>query len=444
MGVEQTPSPGPFASGSRGVDPAEAIDLAAGHLLTGVRWDARLDEALGRLGRAARADRVVVVETNATSSTPGRGLRTWPTSSNVSLREDDVRALDAIVRSRIGSARGSRPVLLERSGAPSAEARVLRRAGIHALLAFPLAGTTAWRGYVRLDRCSPAGGWEDREIPRLAEASRHVGWAVDRWRSEADLQTSIEGYRGLVERSPAITYIHTDGEPKRILFMSPQIEDILGYPAEAWLRDEGFAWRLLHPEDRRRIERIDALGAPPVLEYRMFARDGRQVWWCDATATMKEESGETLHVGVLVDVTTLREVEYALRDDPTAPRSEPSPSVGSALLDPIERPRLRLARSARQYLRDHLGERIDRPSLARALAVSPDYLGRVFKAELGTSPHQFLIDLRLEEARRLLLMTDLSVTQIAWRLGFATVSHFVTTFRKRTGMTPLRFRRRAR
>jgi PAS domain S-box-containing protein len=442
MGNAQTPPPGSSGRGSRGADAAEAIDLAAGHLLTGARWEARLDEALGRLGRVSRADRVALVETPATSSTPGRTLRTWFTTSNVTPREVDERALDAIVRSRIGSTDASRPVLLERAGAPIAEARVLRRARIHAMLAFPLAGVTAWRGYVRIDRCSPAGGWEDHEIPRLFEASRLVGRAVDGWLSEAELQTSIEGYRGLVERSPAITYIHTDGEPKRIPFMSPQIEDVLGYPAEAWLGDEGFAWGLLHPEDRRRIERIDAVGAPPVLEYRMFARDGRQVWWCDATAKMKE-SGGTLHVGVLLDVTTLREAEGALHE-PGALSSERSATVGPALLDPIEPPRRSLARSAKEYLREHLGERIDRPSLARALAVSPDYLGRVFKAELGTSPHQFLIDLRIEEARRLLLTTDLTVTQIAWRLGFANVSHFVTTFRERTGTTPLRFRRRDR
>jgi PAS domain S-box-containing protein len=443
MGVVQTPPPGSSGRGSRGADAAEAIDLAAGHLLTGARWDTRLDEALERLGRVSGADRVALVETPATSSTPGRTLRTWPATTNGTTREDDERALDAIVRSRIGSTGAGRPVLLERLGTPTAEAGVLRRAGINAMLAFPMAGASAWRGYVRVDRCSPAGGWEDREIPRLVEASRQVGRAVDGWLSEAELQASIEGYRDLVERSPAITYIHTDGEPKRMLYMSPQIEDTLGYPAEAWLRDEGFAWRLLHPEDRRRIERIDALGAPPVLEYRMFARDGRQVWWCDATAKMQEESGETLHVGVLLDVTTLREAERAVHD-PAAARSERSATLGPALLDPIEPPRRLLARSAKEYLLEHLGERIDRPALARALAVSPDYLGRVFKAELGTSPHQFLIDLRIEEARRLLLTTELTVTQIAWRLGFANVSHFVTTFGRRTGTTPLRFRRRDR
>jgi AraC family transcriptional regulator len=44
----------------------------------------------------------------------------------------------------------------------------------------------------------------------------------------------------------------------------------------------------------------------------------------------------------------------------------------------------------------------------------------------------------------LLTETDLTVTQIAWRVGFASPSHFVTTFRARTGSTPLEFRRRGR
>jgi AraC family transcriptional regulator len=95
-------------------------------------------------------------------------------------------------------------------------------------------------------------------------------------------------------------------------------------------------------------------------------------------------------------------------------------------------------------MREHLAERIDLPTLSSVLAVSPGHLGRLFKQRTGRTPHQFLIDLRLEAAEGLLADTDLSVTQIAWRVGFASPSHFVTTFRARRGSTPLEFRRRGR
>jgi PAS domain S-box-containing protein len=341
-----------------------------------------------------------------------------------------------------------RPVSIEASAAATADAQLLRREGIRAMLALPLIAGAAWRGYVRIDRCTPTGGWEDKELRDYLEATRLIGWGVEAWLSEVHLRTEMESYRDLVERSPAITYVHTDGEPKRILFMSPRIEEILGYPADAWVREEGFAWTLLHPDDRRRIEVIDALGAPPVLEYHMFARDGREVWWCDASTARWDESGQTLHVGVLVDVTALRVPERVIRDERAAHRSTPLEMVRSTLVDPIPSPWLgphavKLATLATEYLREHVADRVDLPSLARALAVSPAYLGRIFKAELGTSPHQFLIGVRLEAARRLLRGTDLTVTQIAWRVGFASVSHFFTTFHMRTGMTPLQFRRRA-
>jgi PAS domain S-box-containing protein len=283
-------------------------------------------------------------------------------------------------------------------------------------------------------------------VRSLVEPSRLLGWVIDGWLSEVRLREEVKGYRELIETSPAITYAHTKGEPKQILFMSPQIEEILGYPPEAWLRDEGFAWTLLHPDDRRRIEAVDALGAPPVLEYRMFARDGREVWWCDATAPWRDESsGEAAHVGVLLDITTLREPDRAIRE--ADPSSTASATVRSALLRPpapsaIGPHAVRLVAEASRYLREHLGERVDRSTLSRVLAVSPDYLGRLFKAEVGTPPHRFLIDLRIEAARQLLRETDLTITQIASRVGFASPSHFVATFRVKAGVTPTQFRRR--
>jgi len=186
-----------------------------------------------------------------------------------------------------------------------------------------------------------------------------------------------------------------------------------------------------------------------VLEYRMFTRDGRLVWLCDATAPGHDAQGRVIHRGVLLDMTSLREADEAIAEASAKDKSKTDSRIAAAMLDdpepqPVAAHVVRLAEDASRYMREHLAERIDLSSLSGVLAVSPDHLGRVFKRHMGTTPHQFLIDLRLEAAEGLLAETDLTVTQIAWRVGFASPSHFVTTFRARTGTTPLEFRRRVR
>jgi AraC-like DNA-binding protein len=148
-------------------------------------------------------------------------------------------------------------------------------------------------------------------------------------------------------------------------------------------------------------------------------------------------------------MTSLREADEALSEVSAEDRSRAGPTIVAALLDDPEPQRVaphvvRLVEDASRYMQEHLAEGIDLSSLSRVVAVSPGYLGRVFKRQMGTTPHQFLIDVRLEAAEGLLAETDLTVTQIAWRVGFASPSHLVTTFRARTGTTPLEFRRRAR
>jgi AraC-like DNA-binding protein len=79
---------------------------------------------------------------------------------------------------------------------------------------------------------------------------------------------------------------------------------------------------------------------------------------------------------------------------------------------------------------------------AREAALSPHHFIRLFKATFGRTPHQVLIDARLDRAKQLLLAADLSVTQICLEVGFASLGSFSSLFARRVGDSPVAYRRR--
>jgi AraC family transcriptional regulator len=79
--------------------------------------------------------------------------------------------------------------------------------------------------------------------------------------------------------------------------------------------------------------------------------------------------------------------------------------------------------------------------LARHVHCSPFHLARNFRRELGDSVHQFLLRARLVRALDLVLDSNLSLTDIALQLGFATPSHFAAAFRRAYGRAPSALRR---
>lgn len=83
--------------------------------------------------------------------------------------------------------------------------------------------------------------------------------------------------------------------------------------------------------------------------------------------------------------------------------------------------------------------------LARVSGVSPAHFARSFKEAFGAPPHRYLLTLRLERAKAMLRDTDLPVSEIAFRTGWASLGTFGRTFRDVTGESPgdLRARERA-
>jgi PAS domain S-box-containing protein len=114
-------------------------------------------------------------------------------------------------------------------------------------------------------------------------------------------------YRTLVEQLPLATYINSIGMPVQTVYMSPQIEAMLGYPVSQWLEQDFFSG-VIHPDDRERVlaevERTHELGSDFELEYRLIAADGRTVWVLDETVSVRDEEYRPIMLqGFLVDVT---------------------------------------------------------------------------------------------------------------------------------------------
>ena len=93
-----------------------------------------------------------------------------------------------------------------------------------------------------------------------------------------------------------------------------------------------------------------------------------------------------------------------------------------------------------QYMNQHLGEHIDMKFLSDRVYLSHSTLICKFKNELGTTPSQYLIHLRLRYAKHLLMTTNYSITQISEMCGYSNPFYFTNAFHKYARKNPTDFR----
>lgn len=97
-----------------------------------------------------------------------------------------------------------------------------------------------------------------------------------------------------------------------------------------------------------------------------------------------------------------------------------------------------------EYMHAHLGENITLETLGGISGYSPLHIRRLFLRDTLCSPHDFLSRVRITEARKLLVNSSLTVSQIAIKCGFTSESYFQMLFKKVNGCTPGEYRRNAR
>lgn len=125
-------------------------------------------------------------------------------------------------------------------------------------------------------------------------------------------------YQALVEQIPAITFMATLDGSSNELYVSPQIESMLGFTQKEWLENPVLWYTQLHPDDRERWHTEFALscasGTPFRAEYRFVSRDGRIVWVHGEAKVVRDGEGRPLFLhGTAFDVTKHKEAEETLR-----------------------------------------------------------------------------------------------------------------------------------
>ncbi|MGP1387616.1 MAG: helix-turn-helix domain-containing protein [Thainema sp.] len=116
----------------------------------------------------------------------------------------------------------------------------------------------------------------------------------------------------------------------------------------------------------------------------------------------------------------------------------------STLIKPIASPHSRFTHSQLQqaidYIHTYLNRDLSLAELASVVNISPTYFASLFKQEMGISPHQYVIQQRVERAKVMLMKTDLAIADIALQVGFSSQSHLTQQFKRFTGLTPKQVR----
>jgi two-component system cell cycle sensor histidine kinase/response regulator CckA len=194
--------------------------------------------------------------------------------------------------------------------------------GYAAVIALPLRVAGSAFGVLAI-YSEQVGSFERSEVELLTEMANNLAYGITAIRSQdeskratAALREAEAKYRQLVEHVPAISYVAEAGVHGRFLYVSPQVNTILGYRPEECLKDPHFWWDHLNPEDHpiALLEDSWEEGRPFQVEYRMRRQDGREVWLRDeAVIVLDPITGKRLTRGMLIDITDRKRADEALR-----------------------------------------------------------------------------------------------------------------------------------
>jgi len=189
--------------------------------------------------------------------------------------------------------------------------RVLQGESLQEVTEYEIRGKNGKNHYVEV---LSAPRYKGKDILGFQGVARDV---TARKRAEEALQESEARNRRLVENLPTVVYTNAVGDASSTLYVSPQIQTLLGYTPQEWVADPKLWSKTLHPEDREHVLRLaaqtDQSKEPFEMEYRMIARDGSQVWVHDQIVLVKDLQGQPqFWQGIMLDITARKRAQDAL------------------------------------------------------------------------------------------------------------------------------------
>lgn len=167
----------------------------------------------------------------------------------------------------------------------------------------------------------PEGPPADRSMVTWPERAAHAE-PVKPQTSEERLRAAEVRFRTLVEQIPAVTFLAVLGDGSNEIYVSPHIEQLLGFSQEEWLSAPFLWYWQLHPDDRQlwneEFTRGCQTGGPFKAECRFIARDGRVVWVRGEARLVKDERGRPMLLqGIAFDITESKRAQEVLLKEAT-------------------------------------------------------------------------------------------------------------------------------
>ncbi len=213
------------------------------------------------------------------------------------------------------------------------------------------------------------------------------------------------------------------------------------------------------------LDRRYAAGAGDVIlidcrsPHRYYTTKGWEIYWAHFAGNVSARLYEmiTFRQGCVLDARGLSDVRSCVIDivDRVLQEGFPDELALSALIHTLLAKLLPLQSEAKidghlsravgegvLLIQTRYGEPLRLEEIARSVGLSCYHFARLFKSETKFSPHDFLIVTRIDRAKILLKMTAKSIKEIAFECGFRSEVSFVTTFKRRTLLTPTEFRKK--
>lgn len=189
--------------------------------------------------------------------------------------------------------------------------------GIISMLGIPFsASDKGIKAFMMAETVAQEKVWTDDDEQFLRLVGEMMMTTISRLTSERKLSQAEHSYRLLAEQIAAVVYIEAPENGGRITYISPQVEELLGYsPAE--LMSQDIKWeKIIHPLDRKRVmaREKSSLRSKSEFreEYRLITKSGKTIWIEDQMSFLKDEGIRGIWHGVIYDITNRKMIEEAL------------------------------------------------------------------------------------------------------------------------------------